>query len=305
MSVIWVRPKSGGQESSVAERGAQQFRSEYLVKCSSPTETRTSVLSSGSLPKYGFPHPENPASLCVKVDAQRREDDPHLWDVEADWNAITGNRDPREDQKQPDLRRPKWKFNFTAIQQSLFGDLDQKPFVDTVGTPFDPPPQLPIFVDEVTIQRYEPTCNRANDRAFLNCTNTDNWLGAAPGEALIADIDAQEVFEFGAYWFAYTYTVLVKPFTMLTNGGLLGGWDPYQVLNAGPREIVIENGKPIVRAIKLKNVVDGQIMPLSKSGVPITPLAVGGWSAPFHWIPFRTVNKTAFGPLMLIPPWEM
>jgi hypothetical protein len=190
--------------------------------------------------------------------------------------------------------------------------------VDRAGTPFDPAPQIPIYVDEVTIRRYSATCNRTADRAFLNAVNTDIWDGAAAGEALIDDIDAEEVFEYGAYWFLYTYKVLVNPFVSAAQFGVdvegnalttLGGWNPRYHLNAGPREkretsdSTPEDPKYESVPIKRDDMVDGRHHPLNADGVPLDP-GTDNYGTRLVWLKFRIVKQAAFAPLALVPPWE-
>jgi hypothetical protein len=238
-----------------------------------------------------------------------------VWDAESDWKAITGEEDPNEQIKQPDLRRPKWEGSFQPIPQSRFYDLDGKFFADKAGTPFSPPPNIPIYVDVETITRYEASMNRANDRIYLNATNTDNWNGALPGEAFVDDISYQEIFEFGMYWFLRTYRVFVNPRISIPSGQAItdlggtvyyGGYDPTYILNAGPRKLKLDTvlGKKVAVPIKIGNVTDGQPHPLDENGELIPrDEETGEFTQAIVYLQFRTVNKRAFSPLNLVPPW--
>jgi len=313
MAVEYVKPKCSAGAGS-HEAGSQTFFTEYTVKSDTPTESRAIILACGLLPIYGSPHPENPAAICVDVDARRNRDDPYFWDVRAEWNTVTrGKWAPQEDQKAPDQRRPRWRFNFIEIPQSWFHDLDGKLFADTAGIQFAPPPDLPIFVDEVTITRYESTLNRTADRGYLNATNTDPWNGAAAGTALVRNIATEEVYEWGAYWFLRTFTVLVNPKILVpvelaldTEGQQIckGGWDPHYVLNAGPKSLVTINGKKVPVPHVDLGVTDGQPQPLKPDGslVPRNP-TTGALVFPVYFCKFRRVNKASFAPLNLVPPW--
>ena len=314
MSIVYARCRNP-YTKELAERGVQRFREEFIVKSTSTSESRAAILA--AVPSYGTVHSECTYARCVKVTMDRDAENPHIWHVVVEWATTTGNRDPREDQKQPDDRRPKWSFNFTAIPQAYFFDLDGQPFVDRAGTPFDPAPQIPIYVDEVTIQRYSAACNRTADRAFLNAVNTDVWNGAAAGEALMSDIDCQEVFEYGAYWFLYTYKVLVNPFATTPQFGVdvdgnaltkLGGWNPHYALNAGPRErrqtaeSTIINPQYESVPIERNGMVDGRPHPLNAAGVPLDP-GNDNYGTRLVWLKFRIVKQAAFASLSLVPPW--
>ena len=299
MTIVYARRKLG-RSKELGEQGKQSWREEFTIKSTVTAETRANLLA--AMPAYGTLHAENPAAMCVKVGFTQHKDNPYLWDATAEWNTITGDRDPREDQKQPDERRPKWAFHFGPIQQFLMRDLDGLPFVDKAGTPFNPPPGVPVYVDEVTIRRYSATCNRTADRAYMNCTNSDAWLGAEAGTALIADCGAEEVFLLGAYWFAYTIKVLVSP-RIVIGDQCAGGWNPLYILNAGPRELNTDvPPKPV--PIVMAGYVDGQPHPLDANGKAILRKNDGSFASSPLFIAFRVVNSAAFGPLNLIPPWS-
>lgn len=304
MAILWVRNQSGAE--SQIEKGSQTFREEYLVRCSSPTESRTAIILSGRLPFYGSAHPENPFALCTKVNPVQTKEDPCLWRVTCEWAMRTGNRDPEDDQKQPDLRRPKWAFAFVPMPQELMQDYDGKLFVDTAGTFFSPPKAITIYADRVTVDRYQAACNRAFDLYYTNATNDDTWLGAAPGEAFIVDITAREVFEFGSYWFAYHYEILVSPKRIISedNPALVGGFDPVRVLNAGPKMIDwTDPDNPKAVPIAEGGYVDGQARPLDADGVPIALSPAGGFASEPIFLEFSVVKRRPFAALNLIPPW--
>jgi len=319
MSIEWCR-KVNEESTAIDERGQQTFHSVYLLKSDTPEESRDNVLFSELLPTYGAPHPQNAFSICTKKDATRKKEDPHFWDAWADWGSNTGHRNPQDDQKRPDQRRPKWSGRFSPINQFRYFDRVGNYFTDRAGTPFNPPPGIPIFVDEITIQRYEATLDRVADRGFLNATNTDTWNGADPYTALIAEIDFQEVFEFGQYWFLKTYKVLVNPrIAISSNEGVAilplpqdagtpvdlfyGGWSPYFVLNAGPKEIDATTKKPVTIQDE-NNVLDGQPWPLDANGKKIDRDGTGKFSSALTFLAFAVVGAVEFSPLNLTPPWE-
>jgi hypothetical protein len=292
MAILWVRVKPGA-EVSVGQDGRRTFRRGYYVRSSITNETRTAILNCGLVPVYGAPHPEDLTATCSAVNPAQHKDHPYLWDVTAEWTT-GGGGDP-ERHKPPDERRPKWSYRFQPLRMAFPRDLDGKLFADSSGTPFDPPPDMPIFVDEVTVTRFEATINRTADRAFLNATNTDAWNGAAAGEALCADISADEVWEGGQYWKQKTYKILVSP-KIVVSGTNIGGWDPEYVLDAGPKVLVDGKPEPIVE----NGFYDARAVPLDGHGERLG--RSGGVLLPAVYLQFRTKKKTAFAPLNLVPP---
>ncbi len=313
MAILWSRRKTG-YEASTGPHGEISFRTVYTLKSDTPLENRIAILASGLLPVYGSPHPDCALSTCVKVTPVQNKENPYLWEATCEWNTVHGGENPTEMQKQLDQRRPRWRHKFVKSPMQRFYDLDGKPFFDTAGSPFLPAPNIPIWMDEITITRWQAQCDRQFDRQFLNATNTDTWYDAEPSTALIDDIDAEEIYEKGAYWFIYTYRILVNPKVVLDHGEVIGGWDPCPVLNAGPKSLQDDPdhpGQTIVKPINDDGVYTGQPAPLDMQGYRLWLKPDGsiidslGVSIPsFCYLKFRTVNKTAYAPLNLIPPWQ-
>jgi hypothetical protein len=308
MGVVWVRRVA--IEGSVDDGASNSFHSEYLVKWDAPTATREAVLLCGQVPVYGAPHPENPLSKCVKVTAKQNKDHPYLWNVSADWEykPVSGH-DPADLQKQPDLRRPRWRARFVPYPLARFFDLSDpaKLLADKAHTPFDPVPDIPIYVDEITIVRWEHECNRGTQRGYMGKSNEGVWLSAEPGTAVIDDISVDEAYEQGAYWFQTTYRVLVKPRIeiSLPLGGTteVGGYDPEYVCNMGPRALVLKDGKWAIRPVTHGGYYDGRPAFLKLDGTEIgVNQATGALIADPIFLEFTTKPRVDFGPLHLDPP---
>ena len=181
MAILWARRKLGNG-TGIGDRGQQTFRTEITVKSNNPLEKRNAVLGCGLIPVYGAPHPENPLAVCTRVTADQNKQNPYLWDIVAEWQVNPGSkRNPSDEQKQPDQRRPKWSCRFVPIPMARFVDLGGALMCSSAGQPFDPVPDIPIIADEVTVTRYEPECNRGTQRAYMNKANSRTWFGADPG----------------------------------------------------------------------------------------------------------------------------
>jgi hypothetical protein len=301
MGALWCRAvgKSGGQ----GEGGRNHFTTHYIVKMDSKTATRTQVLGCGLVPVYGSPNAECLTAICIKVDATRHKGAPEFWDVVAEFDTqpISGH-DPVDDQKQPDLRRAKWSARFIPIPMTRWHDLSGVLMADKAGTLFDPPPDIPIYVDQITVFRYESTCNRATHRTFMNAANSTTWNGAAAGTVLICSIDAQEEYIQGTYWFGITYEILYKPRFTLTmpknTTATIGGWRPEYILNAGPK-VLGADGKPIVPQ---GGYYDGRPILLDDSGKELARDANGAYTADPTYLSFNTKNQIAYSSLNLTPP---
>ena len=243
MAIIRIRRKINAG-AGIGASGVRSFKRSYNIESDTHSELRSLILADLRLPKYGAPHPEDPACTCADIELEQLEDNPFMWRMDARWEtAHAQGRNETEDQKQPDQRRPKWSKRFTPIPNYLPRDLAGKLFCDSAGTPFDPPPEHPIWVQEVTIARYETAWNDTRDLSYMYATNTDTWRGSAAGEALIGDISCSEEWLMGGYWFLYTWKVLQNPKIVLPgSGGTIGGWDPLLIIDAGTK---YKNGQMI------------------------------------------------------------
>ncbi len=293
------RPDAGCR---VGPNGARSFKRQYNLMSNSPNELRSYILNYPSVPAYGSPHPEDFTCTVSDYDLNQMEADPYRWVLEVTWSSNHGNRNEKDDQNQPDQRRPRWSSTFQPISNFLPTDLQGKMFVDSAGMPFDPPPDHPIWVRAITIHRYETTWSEARDLTLINATNTDSWRQSQPGEVLISSVANEETWLMGAYWFSYTYTLLQNPKILLPGGaGTIGGWDPLLLVDQGPK-IKGPAGTPIDAPDPATGTVDGRSFLLNGAGQRQTPNTYGSYTPVY--LSFQVKQRVAFAPLSLIAPWE-
>jgi hypothetical protein len=303
--ILWVRPQNG-VKMTIGPDGQREYEGAFTVRSNVPNEQKVNILLCGMLPVYGYsPYPDDYAAICNYIHPEQNKTSPHHWEVQVRWSTHQiGN--PQDRQKPPDQRRPVWSYKFSPLQKYFPADYDGLAYKDSAGTPFDPPPARAIWMDEITIERYETSLNRQQDRSYLNASNTDAWQGADPGEALIQNIATAELFEQGAYWFKRTFTVLVCPrvtvdgsFAPIAGAGgqpFVGAFDYDCVIDAGPRQLDANGApQPIVGAA---GVVDGRGQRLDGRGHVLTPATANN-----VYLRFRNTQRAAFAPLKLVPPY--
>ena len=309
--ILWCRRKVG-RAGGFGDSGLNHFKTEYTLKSNTPSESRQVVLNCGMLPRYADPHPENTLSVCVKADVTQNREAPLFWDAVCEWNTRTDDdKDPEDEQEQPDERRERWSARFVKIPSSRFHDTKGILLADAAGTPFDPPPNVPIICDQITVQRYEASCDRAKQRGFMYKSNKDVWQGAEAGTALIDDISVDDEYLQGAWWSLTTYVILIQPRLTLAGaiGGSykIGGWDPEYVLNAGPL-VLDDNGKPRPprgayydgRPVLLFKENDGS----NKKGQELPRDANGVYTKNATYLEFCTKPQVKFSELELRPPYN-
>lgn len=314
MSLLWVR-RINVSGSAIDDKGQQSFHTSYVAKSNKPRESRNLILLSGQIPQYGSTHAENPRAVCISVKVDQDKENPFLWHIDCEWKVNPqSKKDPADQQKQPDERRPKWSCKFVEIPCYRFVDLDGKPLRSTAGQPFDPVPDIPIIADEITIQRYEPECHRGTQRDFMDKANFDEWFGAEQGTAYLADISVQDEYLQGKYWYLTTYRLLIKPRIEITlplgKKQLIGGFDPEYVANLGTLAYQWIGGEmklaPILRTDPVnpdKKWYDGRPAYLDESGMELPRDPTSGiYTVDPLFLEFHMKAQVDFAPLKLIPP---
>jgi hypothetical protein len=300
MSVLWVKP--GVVKFALGPRGERTYSTTFTLRSNVPTESVRNILFSGLLPIYGFsPYPQDLLAICRKIEPVQNRDAPYHWSVDCEWSTLQeGN--PQDQQKPPDQRRPVWGYTFQPLQKFWPCDLNGLKYCDSAGTPFDPPPSRPIYVQVYTIERFEQVGNRDSDANYLNHCNQNGWQGAQSGEALIQNIAVREVYEQAQYWHHCTYTVLKSP--RITVPGTIAGsavspfvgaFDFECILDAGPKMLDVNNNPvPIVQ----DGFVEGRAVRLDGTGHVLTPAI-----AQNVYLKFANALPVDFGPLDLVPPY--
>ena len=307
MSILWARVKSG-RGTGIDDRGQQFFRTGYTVKSNTARENRSIVLGCGLVPVYGAPHPENSRAVCTRVTADQSRENPHLWEVSAEWQVNPASRrDPVDHQKQPDQRREKWSCRCVPVPFAPYVDLAGQLLASSAGQPFDPVLEQPLICDEITIQRYEPVCHRVTQRSYVDCVNAAVWCGAASGTALMQNITVADEYLQGSYWFNTTYTILIKPryYMTLPNGSnvTIGGWEPEFIADVGTLQwATIDNQTKLVAITRLdpiskKPFYDGRPAFLDGAGKELPRDANGLYMADPVFRPFHLKNKASFASL--------
>ena len=247
-SLIYCRSKNDGLSGGAHERGSLKFSSGWTVRVDSNNITAAAVLAlglaAGDLPAIGSLSIDDPQAACVDLHGTR----------ETKMIPACGTSRPTGSARRPASAIPVTTRSspisgghagagglspFRRRALSNYGGIDwtsgntyQAPqlLADAAWTPFDPPPDMPIYCDEITIRQYESTSGRAAKRAFLGMSNSDTWQGAGPGTAFVDQIETQDEFVQGTWWWLQTYVILIKPRIQieLPSGGYtyIGGFDP-------------------------------------------------------------------------------
>jgi hypothetical protein len=125
----------------------------------------------------------------------------------------------------PLLRRAKWSWHSEVFTETRFKDLDGKPYVNTVGDPFDPPPVFDVAHPIATVVKNMASCDGGFVLAYTDKVNHAAYLGAARGQVKIDSIVGAPASQNEVEYYEVTFILHYNP----------SGWNPYKEMNRGPR----------------------------------------------------------------------
>jgi hypothetical protein len=110
----------------------------YLVRASSVTEERLSILSTTGIPQVGFTLSSGGAAICRTVDAVRRPEQRTLWDVVATFSSDVDERQGSQSVTgDPTLWVPIYETKFERLQEVVTKDASGDAVANSAGQPFE------------------------------------------------------------------------------------------------------------------------------------------------------------------------
>ena len=230
-----VKERPGKQTGpNVDEKGNSVYTNEY-VAVTDTVQTGDFVKAMIGVPQYGTSHPDNSSAKVVSVVPSRQEDQ-RTWFVRVTWKTRSSSNE--QQQGNPEDDPIKWRWDKIHYDDFAFADLDDKPFVDAAGTPFNPPPPIPRTRLKLVFTRNQLDFVPLVASGFGDKINSQEWFGV---EAFAAKSDTPTAVEqerdAQSYW-QVTYGVEVSADVISVDGVVKFRklWKPLEVLNAGPRE---------------------------------------------------------------------
>jgi hypothetical protein len=122
-------------------------------------------------------------------------------------NESTTEEDEQESQIAPEFRTPKWEWSHETVEEALLYDaLDaNQPIVNSVGEPLFI--SAPVAIPVLTITRWQTSFSPTVILNYVNRTNSDEFWGAAVGQALLAGVSDREDVVDGRRLRLVTYTI--------------------------------------------------------------------------------------------------
>lgn len=169
---------------------------------------------------------------CVRVRAERDDDDAFLWDVTADYESVTA--DPDRTAENPLERATRISFSFTKSQVPILREPGTgRPIRNSAGEAFDPPVVMDESRPVVAFDKWQASFDPATALLYQNAVNSDVFFGGQPGQWKMIDMSAQPDFSDGLALWQVRYQIEGKG----------DGWQPlvldqgFHYLDAGSGEL--------------------------------------------------------------------
>jgi len=190
-------------KSAIRSRGGIPILDEtyhYLVRASSVTEERLSVLATTGVPQVGFTTSASGLATCTNVEATRRPDQRLLWDITATFSSEVDERQTSTSLSQPpDLWVPIYETKMERMQEVTTKDADGDPIANSAGQPFDNGLMRSRFIPVWEFFQFEPDTVSDEDIIERNETvNEVEFKGRDPKTLLLTVLSSVVGFFYGS-----------------------------------------------------------------------------------------------------------
>jgi len=163
----------------------------------------------------------DPGCTCRKLSIKERES-PYEWDAVAEFSseplASSGaqgsggggspSQMPDQTQQENPLARPV-EIRFGSVKERVpcLFDSQETPIQNSAGDPFDPPYEIEVVREVVTLTWNAPMWEAGIIAANVNHVNSTEWHGILPGHGKCTELTAERHFENGVIYWRVTMTV--------------------------------------------------------------------------------------------------
>ena len=305
----YIGEKPGSRRSGAELKGPTTYEVTYLVLASTSGNSvgdAELVRRTTGLPLLGQRHPFNTRSRCVAVDPHQvpTSKQGEVWEVDVRWEEQPWKRE--DDNKPPWERQARIRFDEVLVEDSPLTDLDDKPFRNAAGDPFEPKPTIPVSNVMATIERAELEFDEVEMAEWGNVTNSDIWRGYPRHAALMHMPTASDEYLDGTQFWNVVYRIEIKGRAFEDTPDL---WRPLKVLNQGTRHwrwfgldnAAVANSRTLIQATSDDNVASTEPVLLdlegNKLGMDSTGKRLPDADMTPTWIEFRVYRERRFADL--------
>jgi hypothetical protein len=306
MAIVELTKRNSGDGVDRKKGETQAFEDrqteEWDIVVSEAGYSSSRILAEAALPAAYSPHPDNPNLRCTGEHQVRRVDGSPIhfvaivtYDTPPPGSPLPDPEAPPDEKKPQEREREPYSEEWSTAksQEQIDVDVNGDPIVTVNGEQFDPPITEDVHDIQVTFGQNVDNRNQALIDA-AGCTNSDVFLGYAPGQCMIDQVQFKYLSDpnNGASYWRQTATVLIRRTPPNNPGGLQNGdlWKK-RIRAEGYKIKVAGDDTP-------RNAKDGEGNP---SAVPVLHDAASGEliedPKQAQWYYFRTRGEIAFQPL--------
>lgn len=250
----------------------------FLVQTDSVTDRGPTVISAVGIPARFSPHPDDPASIAIAVDADPYGDGPYAWHVKVKYSTEipsralklmetavpSGSQGTLTDIADPLNYPPQISWDSVKYEEPIVFDLTGELIVNTAKLGFVPAPTKVLGADILRVTRNEVWYDPHVASSYRDTINRDTFWGYEPEQCKIENISGRYANEKNKWFAVVTYEIHIRRFVTVTfKNGSIKTFKPWNlnILNAGLMEMTGTNsdGSP-----KYKQITDGAGNPVSE-----------------------------------------
>ena len=256
MSIISVKEAGDRRMASMDDKGVRKYMRMFRVVTDSPLMDSLNARDAPGVPsmfdQYSTDTGADSDALVQSKEAREMPDNPFLWEVDVHYSSDCD--DPTEGIENPLDRPPlyKWSTEIVRVPAGAWNDGEDLlgfKICNSVGAPFDPPPEIEIAHRVLTITRNEDDFDPIFLDQFAFCLNADDFLGYEAGQGRMDPAEGEETFEGGTRFFKVTYTIRFRtlPYSWYLRPADISWVEPDG--NGGLRTILDTGGTALSRPI--------------------------------------------------------
>lgn len=294
MAVTAVTEKPDSPTATFTSDGKRSYTRVFYVTSDDQNDGPFVIRSSSLVVQpgdyYAFGRERDTGAFANSITPKRNGELPTEWELTANYESEEAST---EDDTQVDnpLNEPvQLSFSAGFFPQVLEQDADNKPVLNTLGRPFDPPIETDQHYLIMRIVQNTPFYNAFDMAGFVNTVNAERFLGIPAGLVKCVDVQGTKQFKGTVDPNIYVYWQRTFEFHIREIG-----WDLF-ILNRG-FYAWIDAEKP---ALGVKKIVDGDGKPvvepalLSEAGEHITEEALKFLGAVPHYERFKPYKARSY-----------
>jgi hypothetical protein len=207
MSVVSCVELFDGSSGSADNRGQRKYTRKFSVQTNSVSDGPSVVIdyintnSAALFSTYSRGNDSDSGSLVESIDVD--EDGYLKWLASIRYSTITP--DEQKANENPTLRPADVRWNVKRFNKPMTIDYNGLTIVNSADDAFDPPLEVEVVRQVLTISRNEGSFNPSLSQEYANSINSDVWYGAEPGTVLCHPFEAERQYEQNMYFWRVTY----------------------------------------------------------------------------------------------------